>query len=41
MELEDIVKAQEELAEWSREYFETWYEREEEFRKKFVGEEGE
>jgi hypothetical protein len=39
MELEDIIKAQEELVEESRKYFENWYEKEEEFRKEFTGEE--
>ena len=39
MDTNDIVKAQEELLEESQEYFEDWYEREEEFRRKFVGEE--
>ncbi len=39
MELEDIKRAQEELVEEAHEYFENWYEREEEFRRKFLGEE--
>lgn len=39
MELEDIRKAQEELVEEAHEYFESWYEWEEEQRKKFTEEE--
>lgn len=39
MELQDIHEAQEELVEESHKYFENWYEKEEEMRRKFTGEE--
>ena len=39
MELDDIRKAQEELFKESREFFEDWYEKEEDFRREFTGEE--
>lgn len=38
MKLEDIEKAQEELVEEAHDYFESWYEKEEEFRKELIGE---
>lgn len=37
MELEDIQRDQERRLEESQEYFDSWYEREEGFRQKFVG----
>lgn len=36
MELDDIKKAQEDLVEEAHEYFNSWYEKEEEFRQEFT-----
>jgi len=38
MELNDIIKSQEDLLEESQKYFDDWYAREEDFRKKLVEE---
>lgn len=41
MNPEDIIESQKSLLEESKQYFNDWYEREEEFRREFIGEDGE